>query len=209
MPWRQAVPSGAKYELYAVGIRESSNVSNDFKMKASTPSEVEEIFSSQKRIDRPLFLDSKPYTPFKWSVFFFYSVIIGLSLWLLFSNFFVGDIPSSGILHFFLVTAFVGVFFVPPVAVYYLLNLLFPTKMLIDEAGVTLLGCGKKKVLKWIDIESIVTEDVSRYNEIVRFIIIRGKPRSLKWGYYFGVDPNSLKDFLILQRSLFASNRNV
>jgi len=178
-------------------------------MKPSSPSEIEDLFSSKKRIDHPLFLDSKPYTPFKWPVFIFFLAIIGSSSWLLFKNFFVGDIPPDGVLNFFLVTAFVGILLVPPIAIYYLLNLLFPTKLLIDEVGVTMWGCGLEKGLKWTDMESITIEEQVIKQKTIFRIKIKSNHGTLNWGYYLGVDPTALENFLVLQRSLFAPGQNV
>lgn len=178
--------------------------------RATTQPGIREVLSAQKKIDGPLLLDSAPYTPYKWSVFCIYMAIIGLSMWLLVSNYFLDDIPPSGILHQSLFAAFVGIFFTLPVAIYYLLNLLSPVKLLIDEVGVTLYGFRKKPTLNWIDIEAIFVRNPYEglYNKSVIFTTVKGKLGSLNWGPYFGIDPNALKDFLILQKNFFVSDQN-
>jgi hypothetical protein len=122
-------------------------VNNVPTMNASSSSEIEKILSTQTRIDRAVILNSAPYTPYTWSVFFIYSAIIVASLWLLYKDFIVGDVQPYGFLNFFLISAYVGVFLVPIVVIFYLLNLLFPTRLLIDEVVVTMSGCGKKRDL--------------------------------------------------------------
>lgn len=176
---------------------------NFAEMKPTSASEIDVILSGRERITQPIFLDSKPYTPFKWPVFFLYAIIIGLSIWLLFRNFIVGDIPSTGILTEFLFAAYAGVFFVPIIATFYLLNLLFPKKLLIDEAGVALWSCGKKNEIKWSNIESISVKDISKYNKSAFAVIVSGKGITLNCDSYFCIDSNTLRDFLILQKSLF------
>jgi hypothetical protein len=67
----------------------------------------------------------------------------------------------------------------------------------------------KKKRLKWTDIESVtIEEELIRKKTISRMQII-SKHGSLKWGYYLGVNPTVLKNFLVLQRSLFALGQKV
>lgn len=186
------------------------NIDREILDRATTQSEIGEVLSAQEKIDGPLLLDSASYTPYKWSVFCIYMAIIGFSLWLLFSNYFLGDIPPSGILHRSLFAAFVGVFFTLPFATYYLLNLLSPVKLLIDEVGITLYGFRKKTTLNWTDIEAISVRNPydGLYDKSVIFTTVRSKFGSLKWGPYFGIDPNLLKDFLIRQKKVFVFNEN-
>ncbi len=166
-------------------------------------SEFEEIIARHKTIDGPLFFDSKANSPYKWPVFFLYAGIVVASLWFLLQFYSGPKLPQTRLRDWMFGGSISGVLVGIPAGIYYLLNLIFPAKLLIEKIGITLSKCGRERSVIWTDVKSITIQNVSRgkYDKPVLWIIVRGTSSTLKCPPYFGIDPNKMLQFLDYQRN--------